>query len=139
ECRFVTKLFSDCNYLQGNEGNQDPVHLSFLHRVNRDQSTDRLAEDIAPRIDVEITDWGVRIYAVRASGPNAKYVRLTNTVLPNFTCFRGSEGETSGGYSANWHVPIDDTHHWKYTFMFRKQPLDRETVARGRAGVEPGY
>jgi len=27
--RFVTKLFQDCNYLQGNEGNQDPVHLSY--------------------------------------------------------------------------------------------------------------
>src|SRR3989449_4616026 len=27
ENRFVGKLFSDCNYLQGNEGNQDPVHL----------------------------------------------------------------------------------------------------------------
>ena len=23
-----------------------------------------------------------------------------------------------GGYSVNWHVPIDDTHHWKYTFMY---------------------
>src|SRR6266545_2218542 len=38
DCRFVTKLFSDCNYLQGNEGNQDPVHLSFLHRVKRPPS-----------------------------------------------------------------------------------------------------
>jgi phenylpropionate dioxygenase-like ring-hydroxylating dioxygenase large terminal subunit len=28
-----TKLFSECNYLQANEGNIDSVHLSFLHRM----------------------------------------------------------------------------------------------------------
>src|SRR5919107_13480 len=29
--RVVTKIFQECNYLQANEGNQDPIHLSFLH------------------------------------------------------------------------------------------------------------
>ena len=33
ENRFIRKAFSECNYLQGNEGNIDPVHLSFLHVV----------------------------------------------------------------------------------------------------------
>ena len=28
---FTIKLFSDCNYLQGNEGNLDLAQLSFLH------------------------------------------------------------------------------------------------------------
>jgi hypothetical protein len=32
EYRTVTKIFETCNYLQGNEGNIDPVHLSFLHQ-----------------------------------------------------------------------------------------------------------
>ena len=139
--RFVTKLFQDCNYLQGNEGNQDPVHLSFLHRIDRgERSTELMAGDIAPHIDLEVTDWGVRIYAVRHAGMDKKYVRITNTVLPSFTCFRGSEGEGSGGYSVNWHVPIDDTHHWKYTFMFRRsKPLDKEMMARGRAGTTDDY
>lgn len=138
--RFVTKLFQDCNYLQGNEGNQDPAHLSFLHRVgSAERSNALMADDVAPQIDAEVTSWGVRIYAIRHAG-DEKYVRITNTVLPNFTCFRGSEGEGSGGYSVNWHVPIDDTHHWKYTFMFRRsRPLEREMVARGRAGVTPDY
>src|SRR5215469_2756154 len=32
EYRTATKVFEACNYLQGNEGNIDPVHLSFLHQ-----------------------------------------------------------------------------------------------------------
>jgi phenylpropionate dioxygenase-like ring-hydroxylating dioxygenase large terminal subunit len=137
EQQFVTKIFSECNYLQGNEGNQDPVHLSFLHRVNVGEGGNRLmAEDVAPQIDLEITDWGVRIYAIRSAGNGSRYVRLTNTVLPNLTCFVGN----ADGHSVNWHVPIDDTHHWKYTFIFRRSgPMDQQSTARGRAGIDPSY
>ena len=28
---FQNKIWNSCNYLQGNEGNLDPSHLSFLH------------------------------------------------------------------------------------------------------------
>src|SRR5206468_6282084 len=31
---WVGKIFTECNYLQGNEGNQDPVHLAFLHVID---------------------------------------------------------------------------------------------------------
>src|SRR3990170_6189494 len=40
EQRTVTKILYSCNYLQGNEGNIDPVHLSFLHQF--------LSEDKVP-------------------------------------------------------------------------------------------
>ena len=33
EYRTVVKVMYECNYLQGNEGNIDPVHLSFLHQI----------------------------------------------------------------------------------------------------------
>ena len=33
EYRTALKMFHNCNYLQGNEGNIDPVHLSFLHQI----------------------------------------------------------------------------------------------------------
>src|SRR2546427_640465 len=68
ENRFVSKLFSECNYLQGNEGNQDPVHLSFLHTINTEEArTSNLLQGRgqAPRIEAETTEWGVRIYAIR--------------------------------------------------------------------------
>src|SRR3970040_710875 len=66
--RTVTKIFYRCNYLQGNEGNIDPVHLSFLHQyLNESQvahkrivpgsgATDHalLREHIAPTIEVAV-------------------------------------------------------------------------------------
>jgi hypothetical protein len=40
----------------------------------------------------------------------------------------------------NWHVPIDDFRHWKYTFVFsRKGPLDKEAIRKRRADMEPDY
>ncbi len=140
ENRFVTKLFSECNYLQGNEGNQDPVHLSFLHFINTDaarESNQLQGRERAPRIECEPTDWGVRIYAVRPEGTDSRFVRISNAVLPNLTCFAGGPRD---GHSVNWHVPIDDTHHWKYTFLFRRGgPIDKQSTASGRAGADAAY
>src|SRR5262245_6440616 len=81
EYRTATKIFEACNYLQGNEGNIDPVHLSFLHQcldeaqiarrrmVPGSKSSDNtlLGEDIMPTIEVEITDFGLRIYTLRSA------------------------------------------------------------------------
>jgi phenylpropionate dioxygenase-like ring-hydroxylating dioxygenase large terminal subunit len=142
ENRVVTKIFQDCNYLQGNEGNQDPIHLSFLHQMRRDQvsdlaiRTDLMARDTVPKIDLEIADWGLRIYAVRNADQDTKYVRLTNTVMPNLTC----SGGYRDGYSVNWHVAIDDTHHWKYTIMFRRGgPMDKQQTMQARADTTQDY
>jgi hypothetical protein len=140
ENRFVTKLFSDCNYLQGNEGNQDPVHLSFLHLIHSEeaQASNLLqGRDRVPRIEAEITDWGVRIYAIRREGTDKRFVRISNAVLPNLTCFAGGPAD---GHSVNWHVPIDDTHHWKYTFIVRRGgPIDKQATGAGRADSDPSY
>jgi len=152
EYRTVVKIHEDCNYLQGNEGNIDPVHLSFLHQclneaqvarrrtVPGSDATDNtlLAEDIAPTIEVEITDYGLRIYTLRDAGRDKRYLRVTNFVMPNLSVFGGSSvGE---GYSIHWHVPIDDTSHWKYIFAFsREKPLDDFMRSRSRAELTPDY
>jgi phenylpropionate dioxygenase-like ring-hydroxylating dioxygenase large terminal subunit len=136
EYRTATKILINCNYLQGNEGNIDPVHLSFLHQslnegdiprrrfVQGSEASDNalLGKDLAPAIDVEIADFGLRIYTVRSAGADKSYLRVTNLIFPNAAAFGGSTiGE---GYSVHWHVPIDDAHHWKYIFMFsRERPL----------------
>jgi phthalate 4,5-dioxygenase oxygenase subunit len=150
--RCVAKVRYRCNYLQGNEGNIDPVHLSFLHQYLPDakpplqrvvpgsEATDNtlLKKDIAPTIEVELTDFGLRIYSTRESEPGKRYLRVTNFVMPNASAFGGSTvGE---GYSVHWHVPIDDTSHWKYLFMFsRERALGPELVAKNRADMTPGY
>jgi len=150
--RTVVKIHEECNYLQGNEGNIDPVHLSYLHQcldeaqfarrrtVPGSEVTDNtlLAEDIAPTIEVEITDYGLRIYTLRNTGREKRYLRVTNFVMPNLAVFGGST--VDAGYSIHWHVPIDDTHHWKYTFAFnREKPLDEFLRNRNRSELTADY
>ena len=144
EHRFVSKVLSECNYLQGNEGNIDPVHLSFLHGIMNERlamsgrpseyikvrGTDGpinklLGETQAPLIDVDVTDFGLRICAWRPLENGKAYLRVSNFVMPNLCAV---PGETQGaGYLVNWHVPIDDQRHWKYMMVFsREAPLDKQ-------------
>ena len=150
--RSVTRIFYRCNYLQGNEGNIDPVHLSFLHQslneaevvykriVPGTGTTDNalLAKDIAPTIEVEVMDYGLRIYTLRGAESNKTYLRVTNFIMPNLSAFGGSTvGE---GYSVHWHVPIDDWCHWKYVFMFsRERALSDDLRKKHRADITPDY
>jgi hypothetical protein len=83
-----------------------------------------MAQARSPRIDVEETDYGIRIYTLRPTGPDAQYLRVTNFIYPNLSAFTGP---LEDGYLVNWHVPIDDTHHWKYMIAFtRETPLSKE-------------
>ncbi len=158
EHRFVSKVFSECNYLQANEGNIDPVHLSFLHRMldenlvragrpvrytkvpGSEASPDRLmGTDLTPLLEVEVKDFGLRIYTLRQLGSDRAYLRVSNFVMPNLSAV---PGETQGaGYLVNWHVPIDDMRHWKYMVVFsREAPLDKKKFGeRYNAEITPGY
>ena len=141
----VEKIFHECNYLQANEGNIDPVHLSFLHRFLEDREEryrgvrganeshyNLVGRRITPTIDVELVDFGVRIYTVRQMGADKSYLRVSYFILPNLSAFPGQTG--GEGYSVNWHVPIDDTRHWKYAFIYSSgAPLDKAVVARERS------
>jgi phthalate 4,5-dioxygenase len=148
---YVNKIFHECNYLQANEGNIDPVHLSFLHRFleNREERYrgvrgaeeshyNLVARNIAPILDVELTDFGVRIYTVRRLEGDKAYLRVSYFILPNLSAFPGQTG--GEGYSVNWHVPTDDDHHWKYTFVYSAgAPLDKKMVNRERSELTPDY
>ena len=157
EYRYVSKIYSECNYLQANEGNIDPVHLSFLHRFfdedlagqgrptqfrsvsGSSNSPNQLCgENLAPTTEIELEDFGVRIYTWRPVGENA-YLRVSNFVMPNLSAV---PGETQGaGYLINWHVPIDDEHHWKFMIVFsRKAPLDMDRFRNRYTGeMLPDY
>ena len=147
ENRAVTKIAVGCNYLQANEGNIDPLHLSFLHRNLQDSERDKqravpgssatpnalVSKDPTPVIEVDITEFGLRIYTIRKPDDGKQYLRVTNFIYPNLAAFNGST--TGEGYSAHWHVPIDDHSHWKYAFIFsRERPLTQDL--RDRIGVE---
>src|ERR1041385_6812461 len=148
---YVNKIYHECNYLQGNEGNIDPVHLSYLHRFfevpqlrytgvrnTEDSHYSLVGRNLAPSIDVELTDFGVRIYTARTQPDGKVYLRVSYFVLPNLSAFPGQTG--GEGYSVNWHVPIDDKTHWKYSFVFSSRaPLKEETIARSRSELTADY
>ncbi|HXG51160.1 MAG TPA: Rieske 2Fe-2S domain-containing protein [candidate division Zixibacteria bacterium] len=151
ERRTVTKILYRCNFLQANEGNIDPVHLSFLHRYLGEAEIERprvvagsgatdntlLSADPAPIIEVEPTRFGLRIHTVREA-QGGRYLRITNFVFPNLAAFGGSTvGE---GYAVHWHVPIDDVSHWKYVFAFsRERPLDPALHGKSRFELTADY
>jgi phthalate 4,5-dioxygenase len=86
---------------------------------------------------LEITDYGVRIYSIRKIDAQRNYVRLTNFVLPNLCAFKA--GDTDG-YTVNWHVAIDDTHHWKYVIQFQRERAINVAVISGeRNDVGPDF
>jgi phenylpropionate dioxygenase-like ring-hydroxylating dioxygenase large terminal subunit len=155
EQRIIRKYYQDCNYLQANEGNFDPVHGSFLHRRfleserlgmdprnrpsdnNSVQGTDLTVNtlynlDVSPRIELEDTEFGVRMYAIRDIGSGQRFVKVINFVMPNLCAVPG--GSAIDGFNINWHVPIDDNHHWKYMITGRRSgPIDQ---AKARAEYE---
>ncbi len=147
--RLVVKIRQDCNYLQANEGNLDQVHLSFLHRVSEEAlrgtymtesatgskrtAARLLAEDVCPRIEVQETSFGMRECVIRRA-PEGYYFKVENFVLPNLAAVPGGT-QGQDGYLVNWHVPIDDTRHWKYMITFRRSaPLDKERVLKALYG-----
>ena len=134
----ASKAFQECNYLQGNEGNIDPVHHSFLHlRLDAEEETqmDYYGQSKSPIIETEETNFGVRIYAIRPLDAERNFIKITNFIYPNLSAITGHPD----GYSINWHVPVDDTHHWKYNLTFRRtQPVSGRERGQGRT-ADTGY
>lgn len=154
--RFIRKYYQECNFLQANEGNIDPIHLSYLHAQydekywsSRDRhlsikgtaatSMSMYKQDRAPKIETEVTDFGVRIFTSRQTGDGKTYLRVSNFILPNLCAVPGPMGPD--GYNMNWHVPIDNEHHWKYMITFRRSaPLDKEAHRKSfEADIDAGY
>jgi phthalate 4,5-dioxygenase len=153
--RLVSKVFQECNYLQANEGEIDPAHVSYLHRFLKDDvrrepivsGTDVRANalvgsDPAPRLEVEETDFGIRIFALRETPDGRMYIRISNFIYPNLAAFPANR-PAGNGYSVHWHVPIDDTHHWKYNITHSlKGSLDegeKERYRVSRADLTEDY
>lgn len=135
--RFTHKFLHECNYLQANEGNLDPCHVSFLHANSiRGEfapvtGTDKVVDDLYqaqrnPEIAFEPTNFGIRIFSQRRMTNTQSYLRVTNFIMPNLAAISGFEGRAGkGGYTASWHVPIDDVSHYRYDFTFQEHgPVD---------------
>jgi len=149
---FAFKGLIACNWLQSVEVGVDPAHTSFLHRffhdeepgtgygkLFRDKAIDSdmpmtriMREFPRPRIEVEPTEFGMRLITLRRISDANTHVRVTNLVFPNaFTIPMSSEMTIT-----QWHVPIDDTrHYWYAIFTSFGAPVDKDEMRRQRLAL----
>lgn len=145
---FSFKGYLECNWLQALEVGIDPAHASFLHRYFEDESdtsyglqfrdftdgadipvTQILREFPSPRIEVDQTDYGLRIFALRQLNDAHMHVRVTNLAFPNAIVIPMSKEMII----TQWHVPIDDRSCWWYAaFSSFGEPVDREAMREQR-------
>ena len=145
---FAFKGWWECNWLQGLEGGIDPSHVSFLHRfldqdprevygqqfAERVEGTDKslsaiVGENFRPDIEVEPTEYGLRVFAIRQLDEQTKHVRITNLLFPN--AFVVPFGNTK--VFTQWHVPIDDENHFWYMILYDfAEKTDKDTLLKQR-------
>ena len=82
-----------------------------------------------PRIEVEPTDFGFRILALRQIDADNSHVRVTNLMFPNAFVIPMSREMTI----TQWHVPIGDKkHYWFAIFTSFGAPVDKDEMRRQR-------
>jgi phthalate 4,5-dioxygenase len=139
---FAFKGFLECNWVQALEVGIDPAHASFLHRYFEDDDvaasygkqfrgssadsnipmTQLLREYQSPEIHVEVTDFGMRLIALRKMNSEQTHVRVTNQIFPQAFVIPLSSDITI----TQWHVPVDDTHcYWYAMFTSFSVPIDK--------------
>jgi len=146
---FAFKGLWECNWLQALEVGIDPAHASFLHRFLQDEDpsqgygrqfrdraantdipmTQLLREYPRPEIQVEETDYGLRLISLRHLPDGRSHVRVTNQIFPEAICIPMSNEMTI----TQWHVPIDDeTCYWYSMFTSFGKPVDKALMREQR-------
>jgi phthalate 4,5-dioxygenase len=146
---FAFKGLIECNWLQALEVGIDPAHASYLHRFFEDEDTSQaygrqfrgasadsnmpmtrvLREYSRPRIDLERTDYGLRIFALREISNAHTHVRVTNLVFPQAFVIPLSADMTI----TQWHVPVDDVNcYWYAIFTSFGDPVNKDEMRRQR-------
>ncbi len=156
---FAFKGLWECNWLQALEIGIDPAHASFLHRFLEDEDPQggygrqfrdsaaagsnipmtRLLRDYPrPELQVEETEFGLRLTALRYMEGGLTHVRVTNQIFPQAICIPMSREMTI----TQWHVPVDDrTCYWYSLFTSFDKPVDKATMRAQRLEEHslPGY
>ncbi|XDA98261.1 aromatic ring-hydroxylating dioxygenase subunit alpha [Sulfitobacter sp. LCG007] len=148
---FAFKGLWECNWLQALEVGIDPAHASFLHRFLQDEDpaeaygkqfrdavksagaeipmTRLLREYPRPEINVEETDYGLRIIALRHLDDGRTHVRITNQIFPEAISIPMSREMII----TQWHVPVDDENcYWYSMFTSFGKPVDKEVMRAQR-------
>ena len=147
--RHISKVIQECNWLQALEGGVDTSHAQILHRYFIDGvgPTGAGARGGAPKVEVDVTDYGYRYAGVYPRGNEGKFVRTYHYVMP-FTQFRpGGRDVQTGSLLLNprvdghmW-VPIDDEACmvWNWQYSLDGEPLSDEERAEKQLGNGPSH
>ena len=146
---FAFKGLWECNWLQAMEVGIDPAHASFLHRFLEDEDpadgygqqfrdkaantemtmTQLLREYPRPEIQVEETDYGMRLIALRHLDDGRTHVRVTNQIFPEAICIPISNEMII----TQWHVPVDDQNcYWYSMFTSFGAPVNKDLMREQR-------
>jgi phenylpropionate dioxygenase-like ring-hydroxylating dioxygenase large terminal subunit len=146
---FAFKGLIECNWLQALEVGIDPAHASFLHRFFEDEDTSGaygkqfrgasadsempmtkvLREFDRPTINVERTEYGLRLIALREIDGERTHVRVTNQLFPHAFVIPMSTEMTI----TQWHVPVDDVNcYWYAIFTSYSMPVDKAKMRAQR-------
>lgn len=146
---FAFKGLFECNWLQALEVGIDPAHASFLHRFFEDEDTSTaygrqfrgasagsdlpmtkiLREYDRPIINVESTEYGMRLIALRQLDDERTHVRVTNQLFPHGFVIPMSTEMTI----TQWHVPMDDENcYWYAIFTSYSAPVDKNKMREQR-------
>lgn len=146
---FAFKGLIECNWLQALEVGIDPAHASFLHRFFHDEDTKDsygkqfraassdselpmtmiLREYDRPIINIERTEYGLRLIALREIDEERTHVRVTNQVFPHGFAIPMSADMTI----TQWHVPVDDENcYWYAVFTSYTAPVDKVKMREQR-------
>jgi phenylpropionate dioxygenase-like ring-hydroxylating dioxygenase large terminal subunit len=142
----VSKVIQESNWLQGLEGGIDTSHAPILHRLLTTDTTrpgfkpdNPFVRGKAPKLEVDLTDYGYRYAGVRPLDEASFHVRTYHFILP-FHQIRPSRSE--GGVplvAGHMWVPIDDentmVYNWEYSTT--DAPLTAEDRLERRLGNGP--
>ncbi|MGH7401659.1 MAG: Rieske 2Fe-2S domain-containing protein [Candidatus Rokuibacteriota bacterium] len=146
--RHVSKVIQETNWLQGVEGGIDTSHAPILHRVLDPESSrpgfkvgDPFVRGKAPRIELDVTDYGYRYAGLRPLGDSEMHVRAYYFILPFHQIRPARIGESARGTTgASGHiwVPMDDettlVYNWEHSVT---DPLTDEERLERRLGNGP--
>jgi phenylpropionate dioxygenase-like ring-hydroxylating dioxygenase large terminal subunit len=113
--RQVSKVIQESNWLQGVEGGIDTSHAPIMHRLLTVDSrrpgfkpTNPFVRGKAPKLEIDVTDYGYQYAGVRPLDEDSVHVRTYHFILP-FHQIRPSQSDRGFPLVAGhiW-VPMDD-------------------------------
>jgi len=139
--RHVSKVIEECNWLQALEGGIDTSHAPILHRALRAASNrpgidprSPFVRGGAPKLEVDLTEYGYRYFGVRQMPEGGKYVRGYHYVMP-FTQLRpaslfgtGLDAQGNDAGPGHFWVPMDDDTCmvWNFAYSRSEEGIDDE-------------